>query len=92
MGGDDKEGNYCTVCGGIPPDKITTRRILIDGKETGIEQLDWIIAEVRKLKLSDDTALTEELLKRTKALNYVPTKKTKEYGEALLREYKHQGG
>ena len=91
MGGDDKEGNYCTVCGGIPPDKITTRRILIDGKETGIEQLDWIIAEVRKLNLSDDTALTGELLKRTKVLNYVPTKKTKEYGEALLKEYKIQG-
>lgn len=91
MSGDDKEGNYCTVCGGIPPDKITTRRILIDGKETGIEQLDWIIAEVRKLNLSDDTVLTEELLKRTKALNYVPTKKAKEYGEALLREYNQQG-
>jgi len=36
VGGDDKEGYYCSICGGIPPDKITTKRILIDGKETGM--------------------------------------------------------
>jgi hypothetical protein len=91
MGGDDKDGYYCSACGGIPPDRITTKRILVDGRETGIDQLDWIIAEVRKLNLSDDTAIRDELLRRTKALNYVPTKKTKEYGEALLREYKKPG-
>ena len=91
MGGDEKDGYYCSICGGIPPDKITTKRILVDGKETGIDQLDWIIAEVRKLNLADDTAITEELLKRTKALNYVPTKKIKEYAEALLKEYKKAG-
>ena len=84
--GDD--GNYCTICGGIPPDRITTKRILIDGKETGIDQLDWIVGEVRKLHLSDDAAITEELLRRTKALNYVPTRKAGMYGEALLREYR----
>lgn len=91
MGGDEKDGYYCTICGGIPPDKISIKRVLVDGKETGIDQLDWIIAEVRKLNLSDDTVITEELLKRTKALNYVPTKKANEYGEALLREYKNPG-
>jgi hypothetical protein len=91
MAGDDKDGYYCSICGGIPPDKIKTKQIPIDGKETGIDQLDWIIAEVKKLNLSDDTVITEELLKRTKALNYVPTKKTKEYSEALLREYKNPG-
>ncbi len=91
MDGDDKDGNYCTICGGIPPDKISIKRILVDGKETGIDRLDWIIAEVRRLNLTDDTMITEELLKRTKALNYVPTRKATEYGEALLREYKKQG-
>ncbi len=35
MGGNDNDGYYCTICGGIPPDKITTRRINVDGKETG---------------------------------------------------------
>jgi hypothetical protein len=88
MGGDNKDGYYCSICGGIPPDKIKTKMILVDGKETGIDQLDWILAEVRNLRLSDDTAITEELLKRTQALNYVPTKKKDAYGAALLEKYK----
>ncbi len=91
MGGDDKDGYYCNVCGGIPPDKISIKRVLVDGKETGIDKLDWILAEVRKLNLSDDAVITEELLRRTKALNYVPTRKEKEYGEALLKAYKNPG-
>ncbi len=88
MGGNDKDGYYCSICGGIPPDKITTKRILIDGKETGIDHLDWIFDEVKKLTLIDDTAITEELLKRVKEFNYVPTKKTGVYAAALLAEYK----
>ncbi len=92
MGGNDNDGYYCTICGGIPPDKINIKQILVDGKGTGIDKLDWIIAEVRKLNLPDDTIITEELLRRTKVLNYVPTRKEKEYGEALLLEYKTNGG
>ena len=91
MGGSDQDGYYCTICGGIPPDKINIKQILVDGKGTGIDKLDWIIAEVKKLRLSDETVITEELLKRTKALNYVPTRKEMEYGEALLLEYKKLG-
>ena len=91
MGGDDKDGNYCTICGGIPPGRISIKQIPVNGIPTGIDQLDWIVAEVRKLDLSDDAVITEELLKRTKALNYVPTKKTAAYGEALLREYRSRG-
>ena len=52
MGGDDKDGYYCSICGGIPPDKITTKRILIDGKETGIDHLDWIFDEVKSSRWS----------------------------------------
>jgi hypothetical protein len=88
MAGDDKDGYYCSICGGIPPDKIKTKKILIDGKETGIDQLGWILDEVKKLKLADDNAITEELLKRTTALNYVPTRKKEVYGVALLAEYR----
>jgi len=88
MAGDDKDGYYCSICGGIPPDKIKTKKILIDGKETGIDQLEWILDEVKKLKLADDNAITEELLKRTMALNYVPTRKKEVYGVALLAEYR----
>ena len=88
MGGDDKDGYYCSICGGIPPDKITTKRILIDGKETGIDHLDWIFDEVKNLTLVDDTAITEELIKRVKEFNYVPTKKADVFAAALLMEYK----
>jgi hypothetical protein len=88
MGGDEKDGYYCSICGGIPPDRITTKRILIDGKETGIDHLDWIFDEVKKLRLADDAAITEELLKRVREFNYVPTKKTEVYAAALLGEYK----
>jgi hypothetical protein len=88
MGGDDKDGYYCSICGGIPPDKITTKRVLIDGKETGIDHLDWIFSEVKKLGLDNDTALAGELLKRVKEFNYVPTKKTEVYATALVEEYR----
>jgi hypothetical protein len=87
MGGNDNDGYYCSICGGIPPDKITTRRIMVDGRETGIDQLDWIIDEVKKLNLSDSSEIGEELLKRTRKLNYVPTKKMEEYRAALLDEF-----
>ena len=91
MGGNENDGYYCTICGGIPPDRIKIKRILVDGKATGIDQLDWIVDEVRKLHLSDDTTITDELLKRTKVLNYVPTRMTEKYGDALLKEYKNPG-
>ena len=91
MGYEDKEGSYCTICGGISPAKITTKQIEIDGKLIGIDGIDEIISEVRGLGLSDDAATIEELLKRVKKSNYVPSSKSKEYGEALLKEYKDKG-
>ena len=86
--GDDKDGYYCSICGGIPPDKITTKRVLIDGKETGIDHLDWIFSEVKKLNPDNDAVLAAELLKRVKEFNYVPTKKTEVYATALVEEYR----
>ncbi|MDD1713052.1 MAG: NAC family transcription factor [Methanoregulaceae archaeon] len=91
MEGDDKDGNYCSVCGGIPPDKIKIRQILIDGRETGIDQLDFIIRDVKNLHLTEDALICQELMKRVKVFNYVPTKKTAQYEEALLKEYKNAG-
>ena len=88
MAGDDKDGSYCSICGGIPPDKITTKRILIEGKETGIDHLDWIFSEVKKLNPDNDAVLAAELLKRVKEFNYVPTKKTEVYATALVEEYR----
>lgn len=83
----DKEGKYCSVCGGIPPDEIKIRRIAIDGKETGIDKLDFILEDVAGLHISDDAVITRELLKRVQVFNYVPTRKIDVYGQALLKEY-----
>ena len=90
MAGDEKDGYYCSICGGIPPDKIKTRLILIDGKETGIDHLDFIFEEVKKLKLTDDNVTAAELIKRVNEFNYVPSKKKEQYKEALLGAYKSQ--
>ena len=92
MGGDDKDGYYCSICGGIPPDKIKTRRILIDGKETGIDQLDFVLAEVRKLNLNSQEEIAETLVNAVNRFNYVPTKKREEYKTALLKEYLEKEG
>ncbi|MEG3055054.1 MAG: NAC family transcription factor [Methanoculleus sp.] len=88
----EKEGDYCTVCGGIKPETIKIRTILVDGKATGINQLEVIIDSVRKLRLEDDAAIRAELLERTGAFNYIPTKKRGAYGDALMHEYKATSG
>jgi hypothetical protein len=88
MAGDEKDGYYCTICGGIPPDQIKTRLVCIDGKDTGIDHLDFIIAGVKKLKLVQDSEIAAELIKRVNEFNYVPSKKKEQYAEALLKEYK----
>ncbi len=88
MGGNDSDGYYCTICGGVPPDKITTKLVLIDGKATGIDHLDWIFSEVKKLGAIGDSRLAEEILVRVQQFNYVPTKKTDVYAAGLLAAYK----
>lgn len=88
MAGNEKDGYYCSICGGIPPDRIKTKRVLIDGKETGIDHLEFIFEEVKKLKESDSSAIAREIMRRVKEFNYVPTKKESAYAEALLGEYR----
>jgi hypothetical protein len=60
----------------------------VDGKATGINQLDFIVAGVRDLHLADDAAIRAELLRRAGEFNYIPTKKKEAYADALLQEYK----
>ncbi len=81
------EGDYCTICGGTPPDKILIKQIIVDGKETGIDKLDWIIEEVQKLKLTNKEMIADEIMLRVAQFNYIPTKKKEAYREALLAEY-----
>jgi len=87
MGGNETDGYYCSICGGIPPDQIKIKKIPIEGKETGIDRLDWILQEVANLHLANDDAITDEIVKRVSQFNYIPSKKMPEYKEALLREY-----
>jgi hypothetical protein len=63
--------------------KITTKRVLIVGKETGIDHLDWIYDEVTRLRINDDALLTTEIMKRVQEFNYVPTKKGGIYTQQL---------
>ena len=85
---DDKDGIYCKVCGGIVPGAIEIKSILVDGKATGINQLEFIIEEVKKLGTLSDAETKAELLKRAKVLNYIPTKKEGSYADGLLKAFK----
>jgi hypothetical protein len=88
MSGDSKDGYYCSICGGIPPDQVKIKKITIDGKETGIDRLDWILIDVYRKNLTNDEQITDELVKRVQRFNYIPTKKMHEYRKSLLREFK----
>ena len=85
---DHKDGIYCKVCGGIVPGAIEIKSILVDGKATGINQLEFIIEEVKKLGPLSDAETKTELLKRAKVLNYIPTKKEGAYADGLLEAFK----
>lgn len=82
------EGRYCTICGGVVPAGPEIRKIPVDGRETGIDRLDRVLADVFSLHLTDEALIREELLKRVRAFNYVPTKKADAYAEALAAEYR----
>lgn len=64
MGGNDTDRYYGSICDGITPANITTKRVLIDSKETGIGHPDLIMGEVAKLAVENDIGVTEEILKR----------------------------
>jgi hypothetical protein len=85
---EDKEGKYCTICGGLPPSGVP--QITVDGKEIGISEMDTIMVAVRKQNLTDGLAIRQELLKETKRYNYVPGKKAEAYADSLLAEYRRR--
>lgn len=85
---DDKDGVYCKICGGIVPQDTKIGSIVVDGKSTGINQLDHILHEVAALGLQSDSDIRKELVSRAKVLNYIPTKKIESYSDALLKVFK----
>jgi hypothetical protein len=90
MAGDKNKGTTGSISGGIPPDKVGMKRILVEGKETGIDHLDFIIGQVKKLQLTDDDVIACEIMMRVKEFNSVPPDKEALYAEALLREYRRR--
>jgi hypothetical protein len=84
----DKDGQYCTICGGIPEGRIKIKKIVVDGMETGIDRLDEVLAGVAQLKIRDEAALKEALVKAVSQYNYVPGKKRDAYADGLLAEYR----
>jgi len=85
-----KDGVYCTICGGIVPQNTLIKPINVDGKSTGINQLDFILDGVKALSLQSDSEIRQELVKRAKVLNYIPTKMTEKYADALMSVYKER--
>ena len=84
---DETDGVYCKVCGGIIPQDTKIGSIEVNGKPTGINQLEFILDEVASLHLQSDRDIKNELVKRAKVLNYIPTKMTDTYADALLHVY-----
>jgi hypothetical protein len=87
---DEKDGVYCKVCGGIIPQDTKIGSIEVEGKPTGINQLEFILDEVTALHLQSDAEIKNELISRAKVLNYIPTKMTEKYADSLLRDYKER--
>jgi hypothetical protein len=84
----NNEGAYCTICGGmVPAGMQDITQVTVDGKVIGINKLDFILEEVKKLNLSSNAEIIEEIMKRVCALNYIPTKRKEVYAQTLLNEY-----
>lgn len=68
-----------------------TPKLMIRGKEIGINDLDQILKDVHALNISGDR-LGNELLERVKRKDYVPPSMEKDYSNALELEYKRRFG
>ncbi len=68
----------------------TVKRLVVGGVAVGIAQMDTIMEGVRELGLIDEGAIRDELLKRVKVFNYVPSGAEREYSKSLLEEYRRR--
>jgi hypothetical protein len=84
----DKDGTYCTICSGVVPGAVKIRRILVDGKEVGIDRPDGILDEVIGMGLPGEARVDEELLSRVGTSSYIPSLKADAYATAILEEYR----
>ncbi len=63
------------------------RQVDVGSIVIGIAMLDPILTEVKRMKISGEKEIGDELLKRVKIYNYIPASAEMKYQAALLREY-----
>lgn len=63
------------------------RQVDVGGITVGLAMLDDIIDEVKGLQLTSRDAVIDELIRRIKIYNYVPSSAEDTYKKALYREY-----
>lgn len=64
------------------------KRILVDGNQVGIVEMDRIVEEVHSLGLDDDEAIADVLLEKAMIFNYIPPQAVAGYRVGLLEEYR----
>ncbi len=64
----------------------------IGGREVGVRDVEDIFEDLEEEGISPDEVDEDELIERFREHNYIPTKKEKEYKEALLSEYREYIG
>jgi len=62
-------------------------KLLIDGRLVDAVDLETIMEEVRRMKLTKRKDVADELLSRTKAKNDILAEQEKIYRNALMNEY-----
>jgi hypothetical protein len=68
-----------------------TPKLMVKGREVGINALDDIMKNVRTRNLQE-LALGNALLEEVKRLDYVPPSMEKDYRAALLQDYQRRFG
>jgi hypothetical protein len=68
-----------------------TPKLMVRGKEIGINDLDQIMKDVHAAGTSEER-LGLELLERVKRMDYVPPSMEKDYSAALVQDYRRRFG
>ncbi len=66
--------------------------ISIEGIKIGLIGLGDVFDNVKKMNLSDESELKNQLLEQVRVQNYVPDSRADDYAQTLLREYKKFAG
>ena len=62
-------------------------QIWVGKNKVGVVDTQRIFAEVRDLSLTDENIIKDEIIRRTRQVNYIPSSVEAEYADALYREY-----